>query len=127
MRDFDTGVVDFLNISNFTIKNISAQVGDPSKTLKKHDYEYQLDKQNKMEPGNLAALSIFFLLLIFLSMNGFDWLKRLKQKRLVHNCSKSKKSECNTRHGNIVGRIIETPEEEYERIATTAHRPEFLN
>ena len=52
--------------------------------------------------------------------------KRSKAKRNKHNCD-TKKHECDVRHGNLVGRmIVESPEEEYERIAATAHRPEFI-
>ena len=72
-----------------------------------------------------VALGIFMLILLFLSMNGFDWLKKLKEKRKKHNCD-TKKHECSSKHGKLAGSISESPEEEYERIAATALKKEFL-
>lgn len=143
----DTGFVDFLNITQNTTNR--EENSSSERTIKTQQYEILYDDdyfdqysnhnkseemsnyqsrtlQSKMTPGNLVALTIFFLLLLFLVMNGFDWLKRIQAKRRKHNCD-TKKHECEVRHGNLVGRmIVESPEEEYERIAATAHRPEFI-
>ena len=56
--------------------------------------------EGNFSPGNIAALSVFFVLLLFVSMNGFDWLKKLKKKKEAlqrkHNCKTALKKECDT-------------------------------
>ena len=136
--NFDTGLVDFLNTiktanQNKTAENVLSTNVDQKTLENPQNSSTQTPKPSKVRrnnqativPANLVALGLFMLMLIFLSMNGADWFKKWKVKRKKHNCD-TKKNECSSRHGNLAGSKSESPEEEYERIAATAHKTEFL-